>query len=132
MTFYPTSHLTPIRNNENTRSSRPRRIGNRLCLDNLGPTDKHAPAPAAPATQEEDTVDPQLAQLIRLLAVKFDEAFNNGDAAALATFYTEDAVYTTADGATYNGRKAIEYKYGLEFKNAFVVQQRLFCFVYAY
>jgi|HubBroStandDraft_6_1064221.scaffolds.fasta_scaffold2743079_1 SnoaL-like domain len=90
------------------------------------------PAPAAPATQEEDTVDPQLAQLIRLLAVKFDEAFNNGDAAALATFYTEDAVYTTADGATYNGRKAIEYKYGLEFKNAFVVQQRLFGFVYAY
>jgi uncharacterized protein (TIGR02246 family) len=63
--------------------------------------------------QQKDTVDPQLAQLIRLLAVKFDEAFNNGDAAALATFYTEDGVYTTADGATYNGRQAIESKYAL-------------------
>jgi uncharacterized protein (TIGR02246 family) len=72
------------------------------------------PAPAATATgQLEDTVDPQLAQLIRLLAVKFDEAFNKGDAAALAEFYTDNAVYTADDGATYNGRQAIESKYAL-------------------
>jgi uncharacterized protein (TIGR02246 family) len=72
------------------------------------------PEPAATATgQAEDTVDPQLAQLIRLLAVKFDEAFNNGDAAALAEFYTDNAVYTADDGATYNGRQAIESKYAL-------------------
>jgi len=51
--------------------------------------------------------------VIRLLEVKFDEAFYNGDAASLATFYTDDATYTTADGATYNGRKAIESKYVL-------------------
>jgi uncharacterized protein (TIGR02246 family) len=44
---------------------------------------------------------------------RVDQAFNNGDAAALATFYTDDAVYTTADGATYNGRRAIESKYAL-------------------
>jgi uncharacterized protein (TIGR02246 family) len=73
--------------------------------------------PATPAStasgQPEDTVDPQLAQLIRLLAVKFDEAFNNGDAAALAAFYTDDAIYTTTDGKTYNGRQAIQSKYAL-------------------
>jgi hypothetical protein len=59
---------------------------------------KTSPAPTATATaQQKDTVDPQLAQLIRLLAVKFDEAFNNGDAAALAAFYMDDAVPNTLE-----------------------------------
>jgi uncharacterized protein (TIGR02246 family) len=72
------------------------------------------PAPAATAiAQQDDTVDPKIAQVIRLLAVRFDEAFNNGDAVTVATFYTDDAVYTTADGTTYNGRQAIESKYAL-------------------
>jgi uncharacterized protein (TIGR02246 family) len=89
-------------------------LASSFALATLAQQTNTPPAPAAPATaQEEDTVDPQLAQLIRLLAVKFDEAFNHSDAPALATFYTDDAVYTTADGATYNGKKAIEYKYAL-------------------
>jgi ketosteroid isomerase-like protein len=72
------------------------------------------PEPTATATdQPEDTVDPQIARVIHLLAVKFDQAFNNADAAALAAFYTDNAVYTMADGATYNGRQAIESKYAL-------------------
>jgi uncharacterized protein (TIGR02246 family) len=58
-------------------------------------------------------VDPQIAQLIHPLAVKIDEAFNKNDAAALAAFYTDDAVYTTAEGRTYTARQAIESKYAL-------------------
>jgi pimeloyl-ACP methyl ester carboxylesterase len=38
---------------------------------------------------------------------KFDEAFNNGDAAALAALYTEDAVQVTPQGPVF-GREAIE------------------------
>ena len=42
--------------------------------------------------QQKDTVDPKIAQQIRVGTMKFDEAFNKNDAAAVATFYTEDAV----------------------------------------
>jgi hypothetical protein len=42
--------------------------------------------------QEKETVDPQLIQKIRALSIKYDEAFNKNDAAALAALYTEDAV----------------------------------------
>jgi hypothetical protein len=38
---------------------------------------------------------------------KFDEAFNNGDAAAVAALYTEDAVQVTPQGPVF-GRQAIE------------------------
>jgi uncharacterized protein (TIGR02246 family) len=96
-----------------------------FALPTLAQQTNTSPAPAVNATaqqedtvnpqtaQQEDTVDAKIAQLIRLLAVKFDEAFNKGDATALAAFYTDDAVYTTADGATYTGRHAIESKYAL-------------------
>jgi uncharacterized protein (TIGR02246 family) len=84
-----------------------------FALPTLAQQTNTPPAPAATAAAQQDTVDSQLAQLIRLLAVKFDEAFNNGDASALAAFYTDDAVYTTADGTTFNGRQAIESKYAL-------------------
>ena len=53
-----------------------------FALPTLAQQTNTSPAPASTATaQQEATVDPQVAQLIRLLAVQFDEAFNNGDAA---------------------------------------------------
>jgi uncharacterized protein (TIGR02246 family) len=67
---------------------------------------------AAPAfAQQKDTVDPKIAQEIRALFMKFDEAFNKNDAAALAAFYTQDAVFVTPDEGTLDGRQAIETYY---------------------
>jgi hypothetical protein len=49
---------------------------------------------ALPAfAQQKDTVDPKVAEQLSALSKKTDEAFNNGDAAALAPLYTEDAVW---------------------------------------
>jgi uncharacterized protein (TIGR02246 family) len=60
--------------------------------------------------QQKDTVDPKIAQQIRALAMKYDEAFNKNDAAALAAFYTEDGMLVTPHG-TFHGRQAIEKDY---------------------
>jgi uncharacterized protein (TIGR02246 family) len=58
--------------------------------------------------QQKDTVDPQIAQQIRALAIKFDEAFNRNDAAGVAAFYTEDGVDMLPWGGAFHGRQAIE------------------------
>jgi uncharacterized protein (TIGR02246 family) len=60
--------------------------------------------------QQKDTVDPKIAQQIRVLAAKFDEAFNKNDADAVAALYTEDAFYGTPHGG-FHGRQAIEEDY---------------------
>jgi ketosteroid isomerase-like protein len=60
--------------------------------------------------QQKDTVDPQLRQMIDALANKYAEAINNNDAAAIAAFYTEDAVFVTSGGPKY-GRDAIKKFY---------------------
>jgi len=66
---------------------------------------------AAPAfAQQTDTIDPQIAEQLRAEAKKFEEAYNNHDAAAVAALFTEDAVLVTPHG-TFSGRKAIEEKY---------------------
>jgi ketosteroid isomerase-like protein len=54
--------------------------------------------------QQKDTVDSQIDEQV---TKKFDEAFNNGDAAAFAALYTEDAVQVTPQGPVF-GREAIE------------------------
>jgi len=58
----------------------------------------------------QDTVDPKIAQQIRVLAAKYDEAYNRNDAAAVAALYTEDAVLGSPHG-TFHGRQAIEKIY---------------------
>ena len=58
--------------------------------------------------QQRDTVDAKTAQQIRALAMKYDEAFNNHDPAAVAALYTEDGVFMTAHDGTYHGRQVIE------------------------
>ncbi len=56
--------------------------------------------------QQTNTPDPQLREQLVALTKKFDEAWNNNDAAALAALYTEDAVEVTDRGPIY-GREAI-------------------------
>jgi uncharacterized protein (TIGR02246 family) len=60
--------------------------------------------------QQKDTVDPKIAQQIRALETKFDEAYNKNDAPAVAALYTEDAFYGTPHGG-FHGRQAIEEDY---------------------
>jgi uncharacterized protein (TIGR02246 family) len=57
--------------------------------------------------QQKDMVDPQIAEGVRALAAKYDDAFNTNDAAAVTGLYTEDAVFETPNG-TFNGREDIE------------------------
>jgi ketosteroid isomerase-like protein len=74
----------------------------------------------APAfAQQKDTVDPQIAQQIRALSIRYDEAFNKNDAAAMAALYTEDAVEVTDTGPIY-GREAIEKYFADVFKQVHV------------
>ena len=55
--------------------------------------------------QQKGTVDSRIAERLTALSKKTDEANNNGDAAALAALYTEDAVLLTNTGPIY-GREA--------------------------
>jgi ketosteroid isomerase-like protein len=60
---------------------------------------------AVPAfAQQKDTAASQIDEQI---VKKFDEAFINGDAAAVAALYTEDALQVTPQGPVF-GREATE------------------------
>ena len=63
----------------------------------------------------KDTVDPQIVKQLNAHSRKYDEAFNNGDAAAVAALFTEDAVLVTDTGPIY-GREAIEKYHADQFK----------------
>jgi ketosteroid isomerase-like protein len=61
--------------------------------------------------QQHDTIDSRTrSQIGEQIAKKFDEAFNNGDAAALAALYTQDAVWVTPQGPLF-GREAIQERF---------------------
>ena len=63
---------------------------------------------ALPAfAQQPNTRDPKLREEFIALDKKFDDGFINGDAAALAALYAEDAVIIPHDGPPIYGRKAI-------------------------
>jgi uncharacterized protein (TIGR02246 family) len=57
----------------------------------------------------QDTADPQMKQIVALF-MKFDEAFNRSDAAAIAASFTEDAIQVAPEGV-FSGRQAIEKRY---------------------
>ncbi len=65
--------------------------------------------------QQKETVDPQIIQQLHAIAKNSDEAFLTGDAAAVASFFTEDAVLLNDTGPIY-GRQAIEKYYGDVFR----------------
>ena len=66
--------------------------------------------------QQVNTVDPRTSQEVRALAMMYDEAINKQDPAAVAAFYTEDAVYVAHHG-TFHGRQAIEKTYAGYFQH---------------
>jgi hypothetical protein len=72
--------------------------------------------------QEPKTPDPQLRDAFVAFLKKFDDAFVNGDAAAAAACYTEDACYLDpAAGAIY-GREAIQKLYADLFKTVHFIK----------
>jgi uncharacterized protein (TIGR02246 family) len=72
---------------------------------------------ALPAfAQQKDAVDPQIIEQLDALGKKFDEAWNNNDAVAVAAFFTEEAVLVNDSGPVY-GRKAIEKSFVDFFEN---------------
>ena len=57
--------------------------------------------------QQPNTPDPKLHEEFIASDKKFDEAIINGDAAAMAAFYADDAVVVPNQGAPIYGREAI-------------------------
>lgn len=62
---------------------------------------------ALPAFAETNTPDPQQREQLLALAKKFEDAWNNNDADALAALFTKDAVLIEESGPVY-GREAIK------------------------
>ena len=71
---------------------------------------------ALPSFAQQNTADPGLREQLLALAKKFEDAWNNNDAVALAALFTEDAVLIEESGPVY-GREAIEKHYRDMFQN---------------
>jgi uncharacterized protein (TIGR02246 family) len=70
--------------------------------------------------QEQNTVDAEVRQQIEAVLMKFDDAFNKNDLAAITALYTQDAVLVMSwftDGTSV-GRAAIEKWYRVEFASS--------------
>jgi ketosteroid isomerase-like protein len=86
----------------------------RMLTSNVTP----APAATTAATQETNTVDPEVRQQIEAVHMKFVEAQNKGDAAAIAALFAQDAVqvwYGLSEGGSASGQQAIEKRYRATF-----------------
>ena len=71
---------------------------------------------AIPAfAQRKEAIDPQTLAQLDAHGMKYSEACNNNDAAALAALYAEDALFITDRGPVY-GRQAIEKWYADAFR----------------
>ncbi len=71
--------------------------------------------------QEQNAVDPQVRQQIEAVLVKFEEAYNKYDAAAMAALHTQDAVEVRAwvsAGGLASGRQAIEKRFAADFASS--------------
>src|SRR6201993_2586048 len=73
--------------------------------------------------QEQNTVDPEVRQQIEAVHMKFVEAQNKGDAAAIAALFTQDAVEVVGSemadaGSLASGREAIEKRYATHFASS--------------
>ena len=66
--------------------------------------------------QERGTVDQQVRKQIEALNVKYDEAFNQNDAEAVAALFTADAVETGPEEAA-SGQQEIEDRYKIFFES---------------
>ena len=71
-----------------------------------------APAPA----QENNTVEPKVRQQIEALNQKYDEAFNQNNAEAVAALFTADAVEAGPEGPA-SGQQEIEDRYKVLFES---------------
>src|SRR5258708_32727959 len=67
--------------------------------------------------QDQNTVDLEVREQIEALFVKFDDAYNRSDAAAIADLFTQDGVQTWAwetAGGVASGQQAIEKRYAAQ------------------
>jgi uncharacterized protein (TIGR02246 family) len=69
--------------------------------------------------EQKNTVDPKIAQQIHVLAMKYDDAINRHDAAAVASLYTQDGVGQIPESKVSpgHGRQGIEKAFAYWFKN---------------
>jgi ketosteroid isomerase-like protein len=70
--------------------------------------------------QEKNAIDPEVRQQIEAVLVKFDEAYNRDDQAAIAALHTQDAVEVRSWGGTNylrTGRQAIATQYENDFRS---------------
>jgi uncharacterized protein (TIGR02246 family) len=75
-----------------------------------------AKAPAIPGARPASAAISGDESTIRQSAQSFAEAFNRGDAKAIAAQWMDDGNYIDEDGAVYAGRAAIESEYARFFK----------------
>jgi ketosteroid isomerase-like protein len=71
--------------------------------------------------QDQNTVDPEVRQQIEAVLMKFDEAYNKNDAAAIAALYTQDAVRVMSwesEGGLASGQQAIEKWFAVQFASS--------------
>jgi uncharacterized protein (TIGR02246 family) len=67
------------------------------------------------AGQENNAVDPKVREQIEELNVKYDKAFNDNDAEAIAALFTWNGVETGPEGQAF-GQPDIEQRYGVLFQ----------------
>ena len=80
---------------------------NPACRPSCFRPEKAPPSPSKPAAAESE---------IRATAVAFVQAFNRGDAQAVAALWTADGSAADDSGTIYKGRPAIEAQYAELFK----------------